>query len=72
MNNLKKILYKLGIGISYIGIIYFTFNAVGRVNGLTDPLVAKNTVLKTFFADAGLFAVSGYLFYKLKKFPQDK
>ena len=72
MNNLKKILYKLGIGVSYIVIIYFTFIAVGRVNGMTDPLVAKNTVLKTFFADAGLFAVSGYLFYKLKKFPQDK
>lgn len=72
MSNFKKILFKIGIFISYIGIFYFTFMAVGRVNGLTDPLVAKSTVLKVFFADAGLFVVSGYLFYKLKKFPKDK
>lgn len=72
MNNFKKILFKLGIGVSYIGIIYLTATAVGKVNGMTNPLVAKNIVLKTFFADAGLFAVSGYLFYKLKKFPQNK
>jgi len=72
MSNFKKILFKIGIAISYIGIIYFTFNALKSVSGTMNPLTAKNVVLKTFFADVGLFTVSGYLFYKLKKYPQNK
>ncbi|GJQ23117.1 hypothetical protein BIY37_11940 [Candidatus Brocadia sapporoensis] len=66
MKTFKKVLLLFGIGLTYIIMIYLTFHAVTNVYKTNNPIFAKKVVILTFFTNISMFAVSGYLIYKLK------
>ena len=65
MKTFKRIYLIGGICLAYLAIMYLTFNAVAKVPRTSNPVTAKKIVLLTFFANAGIFAGSCYLIYKL-------